>query len=349
MNISSSKKDNHLKTKLRQSLKALADGDLKTAREGLEWIKVNNDLQQYRNSRQKVKLSFAFMAICLILISASLELRIPAANVVSRITSKSVNFTLAKPCYSNTVISTRSVRITNLSSFDTRSKMVIDSGWLAGKSEIQFSGPEIKITEIKIDSGAEVDIDYEENILSIYVKKGKVSSCLEFSKGNILSGSDSIKIDIPENNPCERVVLNLNPDNYKPSTLVIINPKDFILRNACLTKIKFEQEDPPGSSNFISTIINGQIKFSETNQTTDLDHSDRLELVLCNSNKLGITTTESDLTIILESKITSCKIFKKEIKPNILSYLYYNSKVALIWASILFLWGLLWSVRNTMI
>lgn len=339
---------NIIQPKIRQSLKSLNEGDFKTAKEGLEWINIYNELSRISAEKNKIKWSSIIIILSLILISLSIYIRIPIANIISSIKVQSIAFRLNKNYSTDINIKSKYFIINNIDTLSALNNNLIDK--LQDKSELEITGLDLIIKKIEIDSGSIVEIVQKDGGIGIYIRNGQITTSVGLRNCLLINDLDTTKINILKNEPTESVKFISKVSMVEPTFMYIDNIQNVNLRNISATNISFLQEDPAGSGNFISTILNGQIKILETNQTVQIENPEQLILDIDKLNRLGISISKNALSTTFESRIKSCKIgvdpFLKEIKPNILQFLYFNNEIALLWSSLLFLWGLMWSIKK---
>lgn len=121
-----------------------------------------------------------------------------------------------------------------------------------------------------------------------------------------------------------------------------------------LTAINFEQERTrgPGEIGFESTIFGGSVRLPEVGRKKKLLARDRLSLSEIRTRRMEVLVGP-ELRILLEGEVESARMgpegFESDLAPSRLEYYYHREPLKFFWGAVVFLWGVLWGVKKTLL
>ncbi len=144
------------------------------------------------------------------------------------------------------------------------------------------------------------------------------------------------------------------PDEGGPRVrLRLQTSKDWRLDGLYVSGMAFERESPPGTGNVHSSILKGTIELPEVKRKETLLENDWLHLSKANSTRLHLTFVAADkdrFNLFFQGRARSLSAgpegFEQNLAPSLLTYLYHQKQLAIFWSGLVFIYGLLWSLRN---
>jgi hypothetical protein len=115
-------------------------------------------------------------------------------------------------------------------------------------------------------------------------------------------------------------------------------------------EIGFLEESRPGSGHFGSVILSGNVKLPDTGKTENLGKWDHLILKGVQSRRIEFSNAENGIHVFFEGTVSKVLVgpqgFEKNLTPTYLEYIYHQQRLGFFWSVIVFLWGMLWSIRH---
>ena len=191
-------------------------------------------------------------------------------------------------------------------------------------------------------------------MLTLYVHDGALSGQIEIARAELrlkpAGESAQRTIPIVTDKIPETVEFSSAQSTAEPVKLVVGAVGPWQLSGLQTETIKACREDPPGSGQCVSTLHAGTVKLPATGRTVQLTDGDQLIVGGVHTTRLEITTHEKGLKMMFHGTVDEIKVgpagFEQNLSPTWLECLYYRKQLAFFWSVVLFLWGLLWSVRN---
>jgi hypothetical protein len=119
-----------------------------------------------------------------------------------------------------------------------------------------------------------------------------------------------------------------------------------------VNRINFMEESLPRSGIFESLIQGGKVTVLQPGNKMELQQGDILSRKMTKSRHVNITKEKNLLKDEIEEYASQFEsgpgTSSADLKPALLEYIYHQQTLAFIWSSALNLWGLLWSIKNTL-
>jgi hypothetical protein len=305
------------------------------------------DKERFRNKL----ISSGIIIVVICIISLLYHIRIPTANISVNTISTGFSAHVKQSWHSGNILECKGVRINRVN----RLTVLPAFQQFSNRTNVGLNGNKIVLKEMAIPEGTWIDIDmYRENGLIMLIRNGYVVCEFVLDKGyfSIDTAIWSVEgnvIGLPQ-------TFHLNSDTATPlSEPIMISFLNISAFNLSLPVVDTLYFAKPGESNpgaFVPSLISGEIKFQETVNTYTLTDFDKL-LIISDSitrfkNNLGKTGLESDF--VGGVKHVTSKIGRQslKIKPTLLEYLYNNQPLAIFWSSIVFLAGIVWSIKKSL-
>lgn len=124
-----------------------------------------------------------------------------------------------------------------------------------------------------------------------------------------------------------------------------------IFNNIQIKQLGFTRRAPVGSGSekFISTVNSGTIWLNEVSEKFTLNMEDFISLSI-KEGRIIQTKIMENINLYFEGIVNDIKIGpendQRSIMPTWLEYLYTNQRLAFFWGAIIFIWSLLWGIKN---
>jgi hypothetical protein len=332
-------------------IKSLVDGKVNSAKADAEWIRLsNNSIAQYKN-RLRSYWAAGIGIICLVIIGLAFAIHIRSANVSVEVLAYGITVWLADEWQSENAITGDLIYVDKVNSVSSSLKPELYKS--SEPSYIEFAGKDIELKDIRVQKDAEMDIHCFRKELDFYIKRTGLSGKVPMRNGTVQINETSDTINIPLNRPKITYTFHSNPEHAVPGyiRLNIENVKKLKLKGFNVNKLTFLAENPPGSGIFESTLQQGKIVLYDTKGEIDVLENENMVVEFKDCRQAKLFLKDGKMGIKLLGKVTTLaggvRGFTKNYKPTFLEYLYNNQPLALFWSALIFLFGLLWSVKNT--
>lgn len=337
---------NEVKIKSENSIQSLLEGKLEEAKKNMEYIRLSTEITSKYEKKWKFFWAVIIGSICISLIGFAFSLHVRSTPVSFEVLVDGLTLHLDKEWESETPLFADYFSINHLKQISTSLKSSLKD------SENPFSmtlqGTKIKLMNLALSKEAEVSFEAQKGQLSIYAKNSQIAGSFLIKKGQVeIDGLEPLS----------------DPDSfyYFKSNRVgpYSSPVKLIFKNRVFweffglnpNKMEFKMEHPPGSGNFESLIHGGKLLLFDTNKEIELRKHESFYVGIKNTRRLNLKETENKITVSFEGRISKLiggpEGRQRNLKPTYLEYFYENQKVALLWGAFVFIFGILWSIKNT--
>jgi hypothetical protein len=347
--FSISKLEQEIKKRIKNAANALLNDDKKTALENLEWVDTSNKvIDQYKKKPNKIKLSIIIGLASVILIGLGLTIKLPRTNFSLDVMTKSVTLKLNKEWTINNRFSVSELNINNLKEVNAAGANIKITNEQPFNIDIQ--GSKIAMDNITLSANSEVTIQVKNNDQDFVIKHDSLDMDLQISKArlNINDGQldTMVNYEIPE-------IFNIKsfPSVAMPINIAFADTASWLFRDMPISEINFLEESSPGSGKFNSSILSGTIKILETDKKYPLEEGDWLSLEHLETRRIQMSKSKNLIKIHIEGEVAEAsagaELFEHKLNPSIVEYLYYAKSFAFFWSCIIFMWSLIWSIKNS--
>lgn len=344
--FSINKLQKEIKRRIKQASDALLNDDKKTAQENLDWVNISDKLiDEYKKKPNKVKLSIIIGLATVLLIGLGLAIKIPKTNISLDAAITSVTLTLNSAWTIENRFSFSELNIDNLKEVDATFKKIEHSA----PFDMDLKGNRITMDNIALSPKSIITIQIEDSNQNFILKQDSLDAQIQISKAHVSINDEfdtDVNYEIPE-------ILNIKsfPSIATPITISFSDTNNWSFMNIPVSEINFQEETPPGSGKFNSTILSGKIKILEIGKEYPLEEGDWLSLKHLECKRIKISKIKNLIKIHIEGRVdkvsTRTGLFEQNLKPSIAEYLYYAKTFAFFWSCIIFMWSLLWSLKNS--
>jgi len=336
--------------RIRQASESLLEGNTGEAKQNLEWIataaKIIEDNQKKPDKFVVHRIAIILLIVCIFVISVLSLVKLRKVNVVLDVEVNSVTMQLMdawKPdAFFASVIALDNVAMLQTSSFDVKE----------APFSVFITGKNTRLNNISFSKAAELTLQTTGTQTDWYIKNDSLH-------GNFDIEDARVKIITPTTT-IDTVVSSIPPETFTfatgravgvPIHIGVNDSATFQLRDIPVATIRFLREITPASGKFESSVLRGTIRVLETEQVIELPQGDRLFLSQIVAQRCRITKTGDKLLVHLEAQTKHLKVgpagFEKNLIPAIIEYFYLSKRIEFLWSALMFLLGLLWSLKKT--
>lgn len=308
--------------------------------------------------RPHTKIAAAIVAVVCIAAAGILwSAQVPRTSISMAAQTDTVRLSLAKPWHVENTFHSSSVHFERLSSIQAPN-LQLDIDERSPDAWFILSGTSIEVQSLDIGSGARLEIDSEPGQLNLYSSDARLSGKLTVL-GNVTvtagpragetTVNGSYQLDVPET--LEFAVL---VPQRVASQLSIHGPRPWTLGRLASTELDFQREEVRGAGDRLLTsgLQSGTLRFDDTPRPpVDLREGDVVGIRPTDSAVLLARGADDGIHVTLSGLVSSVSVgdstSQRNLAPSYLEYLYGKKSLGFFWSAIVFLWGMIWSVRNT--
>lgn len=335
--------------------KLMEDEDLKGAKADLEWVEVASHIIAVAERGKRLRLSVMIAFVCLLIAGLAWTLRIRSTQLSFEVVTRNVSLTLSEDWSSRHQFTPNRVSINNVVKVSAPGLILPrTSDTQEELTTISLEGKKIIVDAISLLSGAKIELSSGDETLNLFVKDSPVSGELFVEKADIVieTEDDSIAISVdsgPE--PPETIGFTTAKTGADPVWFELgRGGKNRWLSGFKSREIGFLEENPPASGNFESVILSGTVRLPETGKAENLQIWDSLILKGVQSRRVGFSNAKNGIHVLFEGTVSGILVgpqgFEKNLMPTYLEYIYHQQRLTFFWSVVVFLWGMLWSIRN---
>ena len=295
--------------------------------------------------------------VCVVAAGVLWGLKIPQTHVSMTVDTDSVTATLAKPWRIDDAFHSPLMHFERLSKINAPNLgLAIDQG--SGDAWFELNGGHIDLQMLEVDKNGTVELFTDQDEVDIFASRARLTGKITVTgKVNVTAGpragetsvNGSYQIDIPET-----VEFAVSRPQSVPSQLTVHSPEPWSLGRPQATHLSFAREEIKGAGErwLTSGIKSGTARFDDTAwPALELREGDLLTMRPAQSAVLDARGAKGVIHMTVNGAVSGLRVgdstTKTELAPSYLEYLYNKKSLAFFWSAIVFLWGLIWSVRNT--
>ncbi len=334
------------------------------AAESLKKAELSKDiLAQYVEPSRHLFYSSVFALICVALISIAWVWHWPKPHVTLDLQTYTASIRLAKDLHWHTGfgLSTAEILVNGQVELTALGLDLPDKA-----NRLEAVGKGITLREIiikKIPASQEssqpskaplLEVERHDGFIDIYVSEGIITGTIELQDIELLLFKDGQSEVYPVSGPVPESLTFTTADKAGPKIrLRLKTTSDWRLDTLQTSGMAFQHEVPPGSGNFVSSIIKGTVEILDSKRSESLLEKDRLIIKQPASTRLHLSFTAVDndsFALLFQGEARSIQAGPEEVEqdltPTLLTYIYHQKKLKFFWGSLVFVYGLLWSLRN---
>ena len=333
----------------------LEKGDVEGAKETLKWVEVSSQLLAATQRPAARPIWSVIIALfCLLIAGLAWTLHISTTKISLEISTYNASLKLGKNWSARHQFTTNLLYINNVAELNApglKLHSTIEQG--EDPFAMELSGKGIIVTELVLKEDTNVEFTSNSDKLTLFAKGPPIIGELTVNYANLVleKGGQTIEKSVDVKFP-ETIRFRTAQTGAEPVRFELSSNNDWRLRRLRAREMGFLEEYPPGSGIFESGIRSGQVRLLETDVTENLREADRLILEGVKTKRLEIRKADHNVRIFFEGSVTKILVgppdLEKNLAPTFLEYIYHQKRLAFFWSAVVFLWGLFWSIKNTL-
>ncbi len=295
--------------------------------------------------------------VCVVVAGILWSLKTPRTNVSLNVDTSSVMTTLAGPWRIDDAFHSPHMHFERLSTIQAPNLgLNINQG--AGDAWFELDGGHIDLQTLEIDKDASVELYCDPDEVDLYASRARLTGRVTVTgKVNVTAGPRAgettvhatYEIDIPET-----VEFAVEKAQSVPFQLTVHSPAPWSAGRPQAASLSFAREEMRGAGERLLTsgVQKGTARFDDTAwPILELREGDLLSLRPTKSAVVDARGANGAIHMTVNGAVSRFLVgdaaARTELAPSWLEYLHNKKSLAFFWGAIVFLWGLIWSVRNT--
>ena len=328
----------------------MEDNDVEAAKESLDRAELAGKiLAATEKSASRSYISIGIGFICLILAGLVWSVRIPVTEIDLKIEAEGVTLLrLSEDWATNIQVTPQAFYLNNINELTAPGL-----GINASVAVLELSGQAVTLQQLGLSAGASVEMESRKDELVFYVHKGVLSGKLNAAEARLSLTQEGnpakLEIQIPAGIP-ETLAFKSIRSTAEPVKLVLDTPGTWDFSGFQTEAFRVCREDPPGTGRCVSTLHSGMVKLLATGRSVQLMGGDQLIVRGVRGTRIKMASNEHGIQLIFQGAVNAIKAgpagFEQDLAPSWLEYLYHQKQLIFFWSVIVFLWGMLWSLRS---
>ncbi len=224
------------------------------------------------------------------------------------------------------------------------------------KGLVEISGANANLSITNLEAGQTIAFEATGQDTRLHASSGQLTAELSIYEGRIYSPLLEKKEVFAENNsnsPPIRLTAVSIATKILPVSIDWSSQKPTVINNLQINGLSFLR-DPEDDGTLQSTVLKGNVRVLGTGEYFPLDFQDEVEIrliepALIKMIKIGNTGIQIEMDATVSSLKGGPRNYLRNFKPSIFQYLANNQQIALIWGGLLWLLGILWSLKHSII
>ncbi|HEY6138231.1 MAG TPA: hypothetical protein VI670_10755 [Thermoanaerobaculia bacterium] len=295
--------------------------------------------------------------VCVVAAGILWSLKIPQTNISMTVDTDSVTATLGKAWRIDDAFHSPLMHFERVSRINAPN-LGLEIDQTSGDAWFELKGGRIDLQMLEVDKDGTVELFTDQDEVDIFASRARLTGKITVTgKVGVTAGpragettvNGSYQIDIPET-----VEFTVGKPQTVPSQLTVHSPEPWSLGRPPATKLSFAREELKGAGERVLTsgIKSGTARFNDTAwPVLELREGDLLTMHPATSAVLDAKGAKGVIHMTVNGAVSDLRAgdstTNTELAPSYLEYLYNKKSLAFFWSAMCFLWGLIWSVRNT--
>jgi hypothetical protein len=338
--------------RIKSIVNSLLKEDLAATKNNLEWIEISERTKALHSRDKHYFPAIVFGLICVILAGLSITITTPTTFVsIDLIVSGVTLQTSEDLALSNSFVADQ-IYLNYVNQFYPEIELFSKEARPKDTAvPLELNGRQLKIKELKIPIKSELEIESLANQLNIYIREAEVAGRIEARNAVYYLGDEKREVESEKHVPPFNFLFHTPHLDSEPIKLSLSQNVVWHIQMAKATSFNFLTENPPNSGMFLSTIVSGVIFLSTTNEELKLRQREVLNLKINQTKHLEFKGINDNIHMQFEGVVSELfagqEGFENNYMPTVLEYIYHNQKLTFFWSTIIFIWGVLWSIRKT--
>ncbi|HEV7429304.1 MAG TPA: hypothetical protein VGQ46_23370 [Thermoanaerobaculia bacterium] len=295
--------------------------------------------------------------VCVTVAGVLWSVKVPRTSISMAAQTGTMRFLLAQPWHIENAFHSPLMHFERLSTIQAPN-LGLSLNEKSTDAWFELRGGTVNLEMLDIGRGARVEINNDLGEMDIYASGARLSGKLTVL-GNVTviagpragetSVSTSYQLEIPET--VEFAVLK--PQRIA-SQVSVHQPAAWALGRLSAEELDFEREEVRGAGerSLTSEVKSGTLRFDDTSwPALELREGDVVGIRPTESAVLMTRGADHAIHVTLSGLVSSIRVgdaaSQRNLAPSYLEYLYGQKSLGFFWGAIVFLWGFIWSVRNT--
>jgi len=297
--------------------------------------------------------------ICVTTAGILWSLKIPRTNVSMTVDSDTLAIGLERPWHVENVFHSALMHVERLSTISAPNLgLTIDQR--SGDAWFELKGGVIELQTLDVGQNASLEIYTDQDSVDLYASRARVSGrATVMGKVTVTAGpragetsvDRSFDVVVPET-----IEFSIDRPQSVPSQLSVRAPDPWSIGHPQATQLSFAREELRGMGErwVTSGIKGGTIRFDDTAwPVMEVRERDFMRLRLTPSTVLDAHGANGVMHVTVNGAVSGVRIGSSDreadLAPSYLEYLYNKKSLGLFWGAMVFVWGLIWGLRNTVL
>jgi hypothetical protein len=343
--------------------KHLAAGDAKAAEQELKWVALADALlKDTEQHRSRLTATLIFALGCLLALSIGLAWRPGPVPVVLELQATDIELTLDRPW------GTEDLDLTvDTVDFGNFQQLRAPGGGISAKSlsarleSLSLAKPSVILRSLAVsgsDQGGPVSLRlWWQDELYLAVFAGRLTGIVQADNARLVvdPGQDSEQVTRVDGNRPEFFEIDGVGGAQNPTELVLAPRAGWDLKGLVVTRLQLRRDAPNGAG-LESSLLGGDVHLRDTDRTLKLHPGDWLKLGRLDTERLSVEVVPAagqdaaNFRLRFVGKVARIETGPDRDNlpsraPSLLEYLVHQQTLALVWGSVVFLWGLFVGLR----
>jgi hypothetical protein len=343
--------------------KLLDENDVEGANAALTWVETSSKVLSVARQVSRRRWAIGILAFCLIVLGLAWTLRMTWMHVTLDVSTQNVIMGLSDSWESGLVLQADRVIISRLAEVNAPGLRLVakmdpaqETMWLEIQKNTLASEP-LTLTGLTFHQPADLELSLRNGELWLFVKNSAISGIVSVRQAEMTVNINTIiekrSIDLADDDPPETIHFTTANMGELPVQIRITTQDAWRLRGLQVESLGFVEEYPPGSGDFESVIQSGTVTILETDTEETLRLADTLRLKDPKSRRLELSTSDEGIRVLFEGIASEILVgpqdFPDNLTPTVFEYVYHQQRLKAFWVALLFLFGLVWKIRNSLI
>jgi len=347
------------KRRLNEATEHLLHGDsLDGAKQNLEWLATLARLQQSIGESARARWTLGIAIVSVLLIACAWSIRIPRAHFIIDVEAAGIQLRISNDWESTQSLTAERVVLNGMSGIRVPGIAPTTLSQIGGvPTASEIKNGKMTVAYLSFGAGASVELSANEHEVELFIRDGAVFGELYVESVDVALERGLHRIEIPvsvdSGDPPETITFDRSARRLPPASIRLFTRDPWQVTDLQVDQLGFLEEVRGGSGVFRSTIVGGQVETLESGLKVALNEGDCLELRGILTKRLDLSrSTNGGIRVTLEGSATTVltgpRGFERNLKPSLLTYLYHQQPLAILWSSVAFLFGLIWRTRGAL-
>ncbi|MEK6374772.1 MAG: hypothetical protein AABO58_19000 [Acidobacteriota bacterium] len=297
--------------------------------------------------------------VCVTVAGILWSLKVPRTNISMMVDSDSLAATLRSPWRAENVFHSSLMHVERVSTINAPNLgLAIEQH--AGDAWFELKGGDIGLEMVEIERNASVEIHTDQDEIDLFASRARLRGRITVTgKVTVKAGprvgettvDGSHDISVPET-----IEFSVDVPQSIPARLSVHSPGAWSLGHLEVTQLGFSHEELQGAGerSVTSGIKGGTVRFDDSSRPVmELREGDFIRARLTESSVLTARGANGVIHATVNGIVSGIGVGNAKraanLAPTYLEYLYNKKSLGLFWGAIVFLWGVIWGLRNAVL